>query len=252
LESKGQRIIAALPILLFGISIAATSLIRGGPWHSIPMWRLILSVVIGLIPFAVIGIVGIVALFRRFPDWGLTWIGSAFMGFLIFIKTLAEELAEVGQRIISEPFEIGLVILLFFVGMTLLVVVGTRGWQRGGLLSIGFSVTFTLTFFWVVTWAPFYRHDLALWAAPFSLLIALITYLYTQAKDISRLLILLGIGILNLASLLTANRVWVSWYQTRGETSTPLPFIIFMILFLICGPFVAFALRPIQRSLGKA
>jgi hypothetical protein len=251
IPNKRLQILTALPLFLFGLGIAATSLTRGGPWYSVPAWRLIFSIVVGLLPMIVIAIVGFIALIRRLPDWGLTWVGSAFMGLVIFVKTLAEELAEVGQNIISEPVEIGLVIVLFLVGVALLVIVGMRGWQRGGLLSIGFSVTFALTFFWAVTAAPFYRHDIATWAAPFSLIIALITYFYTQASNPSRFMILLGVGLLNLGCLLTANTIWQDWFQAKGETSSPWPFVIFMFAFLICGPLMGIITRPIQQTLRR-
>lgn len=252
LHTKRLRILATLPVLLFGLGIAATSLTRGGPWHSVPSWRLILSVTIGLLPMVVIAIGGILAFLRRFPDWGLTWIGASFMGLLIFVKTVAEELAEVGKRIVSEPVEIGIVLLLFFVGVALLVFVGLRGWQRGGLLSIGFSVTFTLTFFWAVTAAPFYRHDLAVWAGPVSLMLAVLTYLYTQASTSSRVFILVGIGFLNVVSLLTINTIWTDWFQTQGRSSSALPFVIFMFLFLVCGPISGLVVKPIENKLRRA
>jgi hypothetical protein len=252
LDSKRHRIITALPVLLFGLGIAVTSLTRGGPWHSVPEWRLILSIALGLLPMAVIAIVGIIAFLRRLPDWGLTWIGSAFMGMLILVKTIAEELAEVGQRIISEPVEIGIVILLFFAGMALLVIVGMRGWQRGGLLSIGFSVIFSLTFFWAVIAAPFYRHDLAIWAGPFSFLLAALTYFYTQASNTSRLIILFGIGIINIAGLLTANTIWQDWSQSQGRSQSAIPFVIFMLMFLVCGPIMGLITKPIEKTLRRA
>ncbi|OGO18177.1 MAG: hypothetical protein A2Z14_18955 [Chloroflexi bacterium RBG_16_48_8] len=252
LNSTRLRIIAALPLLLFGLGIAAMSLSRGGPWYSVPTWRLVLSIVIGLLPMTVIAIVGILALIRRLPDWGLTWAGSAFMGLVILVKTIAEELAEVDQPIISEPVEIGLVILLFMAGVALLVIVGMRGWQRGGLLSIGFSVTFALTFFWAVTAAPFYRHDVAIWAGPFSLLIAAITYYYAKATTLTHFMLLLGVGILNLGSLLTANTVWQDWFQAKGKTSSALPLAILMLAFLICGPMMGLIARPIQQTLRRA
>jgi len=251
-DTKRLRIIAALPLLLFGFGISATSLTRGGPWYSVPKWRLTFSIVIGLLPMIALAIVGIIALIRRIPDWGLTWVGSAFMGFLIFVKTLAEELAEVGQRIISEPVEIGIVLLLFFAGMALLVFVGMRGWERGGLLSIGFSVTFSLTFFWAVTAAPFYRHDLAIWTGPFSLLLAALTYLYTQTSNSSRLIILFGIGIINIVGLLTANTIWQDWSQSQGRSLSAIPFVIFMLMFLVCGPIMGLITKPIEKTLRRA
>jgi hypothetical protein len=250
--NKRQRLLSALPLFLFGLGISLTSLTYGGPWYSVPTWRLILSLAIGLLPMAVIAIVGLIALIRRIPDWGITWVGCAFMGFIVFVKTLAEELAESGQRIISEPVEIGIVVILFFAGMALLVIVGMRGWQRGGLLSVGFSVTFTLTFLWAVTAAPFYLHELAVWAGPISLLIAGMTYAYTNGTQLTRFIILVGVGVANYASILLVNTVWYDRFPKRMGSFSPVAFILFMLAFLICGPIMGLITKPIHKTLRRA
>lgn len=200
---------------------------------------------------AVIAIVGMIALIRRIPDWGITWVGSAFMGVVVFVKTAAEELADVGQRIVSEPFEIGLVILLFLAGVTLLVIVGIRGWQRGGLLSIGFSVTFALTFLWALMAAPFYLRELAMWAGPIGLLMAGMTYVYGNTTQLVRFIILVGVGIANFASILLANTMWHDQFPIKGGTFSPIAFILFMLAFLICGPIMGLITRPIQQILRR-
>jgi hypothetical protein len=251
IPSTRPRLLASLPLFLFGLGIGLTSLTYGGPWYSVPTWRLILSIAIGLLPMAVIATIGVIALIRRIPDWGLTWVGSAFMGLVVFVKTLAEELAEVGQRIISESFEIGIVILLFLAGVTLLVIVGMRGWQRGGLLSIGFSVTFTLTFLWALMAAPFYLDELAVWAGPIGLLMAGMTYIYVNATQLTRFMILVGVGITNFASILIANTVWHDRFLTIGESFSPIAFILFMLAFLVCGPMMGLITRPIQHKLRQ-
>jgi hypothetical protein len=249
--NKQQRLLSALPLFLFGLGISLTSLIYAEPWYSVPTWRLILSLAIGLLPMAVIAIVGLIALIRRIPDWGITWVGSAFMGGVVFVKTAAEELADVGQHIVSEPFEIGLVILLFLAGVVLLVIVGIRGWERGGLLSIGFSVTFTLTFLWALMAAPFYLHELAIWAGPIGLLMAGITYIYGNTNQLARFLILLGVGIANFASILLANTVWHDRFPIKGGSFSPIAFIILMLAFLICGPIMGLITRPIHQTLRR-
>ena len=250
--SRQHQILSAIPIFLFGLGISLTSLIQGGPWYSMPTSRLILSITLGLIPMAIIATIGILALIHRIPDWGLTWVGSAFMGLIIFIKTLAEELAEVGKRIISEPVEIGIVIVLFLAGVALLLIVGMRGWQRGGLLSIGFSVTFTLTFLWAVTAAPFYLHALAVWAGPISILLAGMTYLYTTGTQLARFMILVGVGVINYASILMVNTLWHNQFPTKGGAFSVIAFILFMLAFLICGPIMGLITRPIRQILGQA
>jgi hypothetical protein len=250
--NKQQRLLSALPLFLFGLGISLTSLTYGGPWYSVPTGQLILSIAIGLLPMAVIAIVGLVALIRRIPDWGITWVGCAFMGLIVFVKTLAEELAESGQRIISQPVEIGIVVLLFFAGMAILVIVGMRGWQRGGLLSIGLSVTFTLTFLWAVTAAPFYLNELAVWAGPISLLIAGMTYAYTNGTQLTKFMILVGVGVANYASIFLVNTVWHERFPMRMGSFSPIAFILFMLAFLICGPFMALITKPIQKTLRRA
>jgi hypothetical protein len=250
--NKRQRLLSALPLFLFGLGISLTSLTTGGPWYSVPSGRLILSIAIGLLPMAVIAIVGLIALIRRIPDWGITWVGSAFMGLIVFVKTLAEELAESGQHIISQPVEIGIIAILFLAGMALLVIVGMRGWPRGGLLSIGFSVTFTLTFLWAVTAAPFYLHELAVWAGPISLLIAGLTYAYTNGAQLARFTILVGIGVANYASILLVNTVWHDRFPTRVGSFSLVAFSLFMLAFLICGPIMGLITKPIQNTLRRA
>jgi hypothetical protein len=252
LPGKRQRILAALPLFLFGLGISLTSLIQGGPWYSVPSWRLIFSIALGLLPMAVIATVGVIALFRRIPDWGITWVGSAFMGLIIFVKTLSEELADAGQHIISEPVEIALVIMLFLAGVALLVIVGIRGWQRGGLLSIGLSVTFTLSFLWAVTAAPSYRHDLAVWAGPIGLLIAVLTAIYANSTPRIRSIILIGIGIVNYGSIFMANTMWQNSLLSTSGTFSPIAFILFMLAFLICGPIVGLIVKPIQHAFRRA
>jgi len=252
ITNNKERILSALPIFLFGLGISLTSLIDSEPWYSVPTWRLILGITMDLLPLAIIATVGLIALIRHIPDWSLTWVGSGFMGLVILVKTISEELAEVGKHIISQQVELGIVVALFLCGVALLLIVGVGGWQRGGLLSIGFSVTFTLAFLWAATAAPFYLYELAIWAGPISLLMAGMTYAYTNSSHLARIIILVGIGIANYASILLVNKVWHNLYQVKAETFSFIAFILFMLAFLICGPIIGMIAKPIQKTLRRA
>ena len=86
-NSQRQSLVGALPPLLVGLGIALMWLIIGGPWYTAPSWRLILAVVVGLVPFAVLGGGGLIALVRRLPDWGYTWVGGALMGLMLMVQS---------------------------------------------------------------------------------------------------------------------------------------------------------------------
>jgi hypothetical protein len=234
------------PLFLFGLGVSLASLIGGQPWITLPTWRFILSLVIGLIPMAVIGIVALYSLLREIPDWSWTWIGAAYMGVTMFVKTASEEQADVGKYLISEFGDIFIVIAVLLCGAVLITLAAFKGWQRAGLFSIGAAGTLALSFYMAITVAPFHRHDLALIAAPVGLLQSYLVYKYLGGDDRVRMGTLLGVGMINVGIILLATQVWTQWYTDRGRSSPLLALLVIINLVLISGPLWAWMTKPIQ------
>jgi hypothetical protein len=238
---------AVLPPLLFGLGVALDSLIRGGPWNTIPRWRLYLSVGVGLIPILIIAVVGLLALAKRMPDWSLTWIGAGYMGFVLLVKTASEELAEVGSFIVSQTIDVILVVAILLAGAVILGYSAIRGWRRAALFSIGMSAVFCLSLYLSVTSAPFYRHDLALIAAPVGLVLSLLIYGFLIGPDRFRVLVLLGVGLINLSPILVTNQVWTEWLSKDGRPSFSLPLLVLLTVVLVSGPAMGIIINPIRK-----
>jgi hypothetical protein len=250
---KDRRLayVAALPPLLFGLGVAADSLIRGGPWNTIPTWRLYLSVGVGLFPMLIIAVVGLYALAKRMPDWGLTWIGSGFMGFVLLVKTASEELADVERFIVSQWVDVILMVVILLAGFVILAYAAVKGWRRAALFSIGMSGVFCLSLYLSVTSAPFYRHDLALISAPVGLFLSLLTYGYVVGSDQIRVLTFLGVALINLSPVLVTNQVWNDWLTSENKPSLSLPLLVLTTAILLSGPAMGLILKPLRRILSK-
>lgn len=251
LKGKQHALLAGLPLLLFGLGIALNALIYQGPWYAVPSWRIVLSIVVGVIPMITIGIGAIVAIVRRLTDWGWTWLGASFMGIVLFVKTLVEEMAEEGRPLTSPAGEAVIGILILAVGAVLLGAAALQGWRRAGLLSLGFAGIMGLSICMAVTAAPFNRTDIALLAAPLGLLMAALVYAYAKGSDAVRIAGLLGVGIVNAGLILMADRVWTDWLTTRAQPSPIVPLLIFTTILLLAGPIASLFARPIQRKFRR-
>jgi hypothetical protein len=240
-------VLAVLPPLLFGLGVALDSLIRGGPWNTIPIWRLYLSVGVGLFPMLIIAAVGLYGLMKRMPDWSLTWIGAGYMGFVLLVKTASEELADVGRFMVSQTVDFILVLAILIAGAVILGFSAIKGWRRAALFSIGMSAVFCLSLYLSVTSAPFYRHDLALIAAPVGLVLSLLTYGFLAGPDRFRALVLLGVGLINLSPILVTNQVWNDWLLNDGRPSLSLPLLVLLTAVLVSGPAMGIILNPVRK-----
>jgi hypothetical protein len=244
---------AALPPLLFGVGIMTSALIVWKPWYEIPTWRLYPGAAKGrLIPAIVVGVGGAIALFRRIPDWGYTWVGTAALGSVLLIKTVAEEQADVGLYIISETVDLIIAILLLLGCLGLLIWVALRGWQQAGLVSIGFASILGVTVISLVTAAPFNHYNLALLAGPFGILMAWLTYQFAQGSSKKRVLVLLGIGILNIGAVILADSVTKTWALANQRPSFIIPLLVFITGLLISGPVLGLIGVPVRRAIKGA
>lgn len=249
---RREAVFAVLPPILFGLGVALDSLIRGGPWNTIPTWRLYLSIGVGLFPMLIIAVVGLYALAKRMPDWSLTWVGAGYMGFVLLIKTASEELADVGRFIISPTFDILLALFILLGGILILSFAAMRGWRRAALFSIGMAVVFCLSLFLSVTSAPFYRHDLAVFAAPVGLVLSLLTFAYIKGSDQIRILVLLGVAVIDLSPVLVTNQVWGEWLSNAGRPSLSLPLLALLTAVLASGPAMGFILGALRKYINRS
>ena len=127
---RSRSLVAALPPLLLGLGILLNALIVGAPWYTVPAWRFYLGMALELLAAVVIAAGGAIALWRRLPDWGYTWLGAALMLLAGGIKVLAEERAETGQFLISPAGDIAVMMLVFLAGLAALAAAALRGWAQ--------------------------------------------------------------------------------------------------------------------------
>jgi hypothetical protein len=252
LGNKRLTILAALPLLLMSLGIAGASLVSGGPFYTISIIRFMVSFAILLVPVVAIAIVGLYALYKRMPDWGLTWVGAGYMGLLLLIKTASEELADFDRFITTQTGDIILVILVLLAGLVLVSAAAMRGWQRAGLFSIGLAGMLGLSLFLSVTSAPFYRHDIAVLAAPTGLLLAALTYLYIRRPGLTRILVITFIALANLGMTYAINSVWQTWRSMQSKPSPVLPLMILLTAALLSGPMLGLLIKPIRRVFRRA
>ena len=240
---------AALPPILFGLGITLAPIIAGGKWNEIPRWRLYVSVVVMASPMAVIAVGGFIALFKRIPDWGYTWLGVSMIGAMLLLKGIAEELDDVGKYIISQvgDFVLGGMIALGI--LIVLVIVAIRGWQQAGLVSMGMASVLGLSLMQSVSSPPMNRQDLSMLSLPLGILAALLIYLYVTKKTNLKILSLTGMGLLNLALIWVAHTAWLPWVSSRGTTTPVLPLTILFSGALLAGPVLGLLGIPIRRKM---
>jgi hypothetical protein len=248
--SKQQAVIGAFPPAVLGIGIMLASLIRTDVWYRLPTWQLYLSVGSVLLAGVVVGIGGLMALVKRIPDWGLTWVGCAFMGITLFMQVTISEGVDEGWFSISPIAEIALGLAFFLVGCILLLWTANRGWSQAGVFTIAVAATMGLSLFQSLTAAPFNRDDIALMAGPLGVLFSYLIYVYIRQDDRLRIAVIAGIGVTNVVVVFIAVNAWQSWFESRGTASPLLPLLVILTGLLLSGPLSALVLKPIKRIGG--
>jgi hypothetical protein len=257
IRDRGTAVLAALPPLILGLGIALAvlpMLPAGRTWFELAAWQQGLVTVLALLPAAVIGVGGVIALVRGIPDWGYTWIGSTLMGAAVLVKTIAEERADVGLAMVSPAVDAGIALAIVLAGGIVLLIAAWHGWAQAGLTGVGYVAIFGISLFSVVRAAPFNRGDLALLAAPMGLLQAGLIYLYVQRSGgrPARWGYLLGLWLLNGVPVLMAHRVWQPWLSARGRPSPVLPLLVIVTMLGWAGPIAGLLGRPLRRTLGRS
>lgn len=246
--SKRQMIRSALPPLLLGLGIMGSAMVRTDVWYRLPRWQLYLSGTVVLLSGLVVGAVTLIVLFRGLPDWGLTWLGTAFMGFTLFTQVLTGEAAEEGWFSISATLEAALGLGFFFSGVLLLTMIADQGLPQAGLFTMAAAGTLGLSLLQGVTAAPFNRDDIALLAGPLGLLFASLIFLYIRRSGWERIAAFTVLGLSNIGIAIIANQAWGSWLEERGAPSPLLPLLVLITGLLISGPVFGKLLPPIKRK----
>lgn len=254
ISNQHEAFMAALPPVLVGLGIALSAVaFGGGPWRETPAWRVALSVIVGFIPAAVIAIGGCIAILRRVPNWGYTWLGAFLMGVFFLVTVIADEAAESGGHIVSPAVELAIGLAILLAVLAALVMAALRGWQQAGLVSIGLASTMGLAVFSTVRNAPFYRYDLSLLAVPSGCLIAALIYVYVHWSDITnRIAVLCSLALLNAALAWAASLAVHDWVVEHGEASFLLPALVLLTGVLLAGPVLNLLSRPLRPLLGRA
>lgn len=250
-EEPRDSLWAVAPLFLFGIGISLNSLVRGGPYYSIPSWRLVLGVALGLLPMLLIAAMSINALIRRIPDGYWVWVGAGFMGFTLFVETVSEERAELGKAILSPTGDTFIAITILVAWTALIITAALRGWRQAGLLGMGLSGSLGLSFFLSATAAPFFRHDLALAAAPIGALFSLLAFVYLRSSSGAvRTGTLAGSLAINLFSIAVANRAWADGMSVQ-KGAAPTLLLVFSAGLLLSSPLLWLIKRPLERALER-
>ena len=254
---RRDALLAALPAGILGLSITVSLLLRaplsrlvvGGPTrvHYSPV--IItggMMVTIGLIGLAALILVigGVVAVARRLPLWGYTWIGTTVMVIVFALVAAAEDLPYLVSPLIDVLIMMALLLLLG-------VALGAVGW-RGPLLGglAGLSTTMILSLM-VVSWAsnpPINRLDVGLLVGPLGLIYGGLLYSFVTGPPARRAALLAVGGLLCLATMFGVEYgVFWQWRVSHGQTGQPLILGAVGLAILAFGPavgLVAQRLRP--------
>ena len=244
IENRREAIITSLPATVFGVGLAFGALVTWNPWHEIPTWRLWAGVACVLTSALIIALGGIVALVKRIPAWGYTWVGASVMGFVLFVKTMAEEQADFGLPLLSPAMNLLLAILIFLGIAGLIGFSAWQGWRHAGMVSLGFATMAGMSSFSMATAAPLNRSDLALLAAPVGLVMSMLTYLFVRRGDFGRVIAIVGFGLLNAVMLLVIAK---AWDIPTVHTFPVVPFLVVLTGALLVGPFAGLIGRPVCR-----
>lgn len=240
-----HAVLTGLPPLLIGSSVSSTWLIISGRWQEATALELRLGLAAGIIFAGIVAVGGFCALVKRFPVWGFSWLGADVVGFLLIMKSIAEE----NELLKSREVHTGLLGLTAIFAAVVFIAAVQRGWQMAGLVSIGMSTTMALVNIHMMAIPPFNRVDLAILGLIFGLVFFILTFAYYRSKNTVQLLILSIIASFNLVILWLANSVWSGYLSAMGKASPFLPMAVIMLLMLLAGPIAGLFHKPVERVL---
>jgi hypothetical protein len=244
-EEGRQDIWMAIPPLLLGLGVAVAALVRTDVWYRLPTWQLWTSVALTLLPGLIVGAGGLLALIRGVPDWGITWIGCGFMGFVLATQVMLGELVDEGTITLAPNVDTAIGLAFMLTGLVILVVLAMRGWARSGLFTMAAAATMGLSLLQSVTAAPINRDDLALLAGPLGLLFAILILIYIRKRGANRWFALLATAALNIGAIVIATSAWSGWRSPPELGAMVTALLVLMTGLLAAGPISGLLMRPI-------
>jgi hypothetical protein len=255
--TRRDALLAALPPVLLGLSIGISLLLRaplsqvviGGPTRVHYSPGVItggLMVTIGLIGLAALILVigGVVAMARRLPLWGTTWVGATVMVIVFALMTFAEDL----PYLVSPAIDVLIMMALMLLLAAALGAVGWRGPSLGGLAGLSTTMILSLV---VVSWAsnpPINRLDVGLLVGPLGLAYGGLLYGFVTGPPARRVALLAVGGLICLGTMVGVEYgVFWQWRVSHGRPGQPLILLAVGMALLAFGPavgLVAQRLRP--------
>ncbi len=258
--TRRDALLAALPPVLLGMSMAIPLLFRvplsqlviGGPTRVHYSPGIItggMMVTIGVIVLAALTLVigGVVAVARRLPLWGYTWIGTTVMVIVFALTVAADDL----PYLVSPVIDVLIVMALMLLLGAALGAVGWRGPLLGGLAGLSTTMILSLV---VVSWAsnpPINRLDMSLLAGPLGLLYGGLLYGFVTGPPARRGALLAVGGLLCLGTMLGVE-YGVFWQcrMSHGQTGQPLILLAVGLAILAFGPAVGLAAQRMRPRLA--
>ncbi len=252
--TKRDAWLAALPPVLFGLSIAITSLLMaplgqlviGGPSRA-RYYGLNITLMVGVGVMLLVALTlvvgGALAVVRRLPAWGYTWLGSAVLIVMSGLSVAAEDL----PYLVSPMADLAIMLVLLAMLAAAIGVAGWRGPLLGGLAGLSVTMILSLGIVGSVEAAPFSRLDIALLAGPLGLVYGGMLYGFVTGPPARR------VALLTIGGLLCLGTMWSAWYVVflpwmleRGKSANILNLLMIGAALLAFGPAVGLVVQKLR------
>ena len=258
--TRRDALLAALPPVLLGLGIGVSLLLRvplsqlviGGPTrvHYTPgviTGGMMVTIGVIVLTALILVIGGVVAVARRLPHWGHTWIGTTVMVIVFALVVAADDLPYLVSPVIDMLIMVTLMLLLG----AALGAVGWRGPLLGGLAGLSTTMILSLV---VVSWAsnpPINRLDVGLLVGPLGLVYAGLIYSFVMGPPAWRAALLAAGGLLCLATIWGVEYgVFWQWRVSHGQAGQPLILPVVGLAILAFGPAVGLVAQRLQPRMA--
>ena len=251
--SRGDAWLAALPPVLFGLSLSASYLqaalrgqvVIGGPTpleqgpSTSPMVAIIVGVAV-LAAGALVAVVRAIATRRRLPFWANSWTASAAMGILAALNIAADDVPHLMSPLLDTVVGTAALLLLG-------VAVGIAGWfgvLLGGLAGVSAVMPISLLLTFAPSATPFRRLDIAMLTSVLGLVFGLLIARFARARPPARWVWLAIGALLSLGTIAAMEyAIFRHWRVSHDQTGLVWILPAVMIALMAFGPVVGLMAR---------